>query len=181
MVPSAAGTVAIAFRDFNGMVETLKAQDLLQQEPFESPVCHGAFVLDPDGNSLSLHQRKGETERDRVIDFVGMPVQDMERARAFYEGMLGLKPGDIASAAWIEYDLPDDTALALCDVRVMGLEFQPIQAGGMALRTPDLEAVFARLKQAGHAVAEDVIETSVCHMAMVKDSEGNAFLLHRHK
>jgi Predicted enzyme related to lactoylglutathione lyase len=180
-VPSAAGTVAIAFRDFKGMVETLKAQNLLQQEPFESPVCHGAFVRDPDGNSLSLHQRKSESERDRVLDFVAVPVQDMKRARAFYEGMLGLKPDSVSGEAWTEYVLPDDTALALGDVRVMGLEFQPIQSGGVALRTPDLEAVFARLKQAGHAVAADVIETPVCHMAMVKDSEGNAFLLHRHK
>jgi predicted enzyme related to lactoylglutathione lyase len=27
-------------------------------EPFETPVCRMAFILDPDGNALCIHQRK---------------------------------------------------------------------------------------------------------------------------
>lgn len=40
------------------MVESLKAQGLLQQEAFESPVCHLAMVTDSKGNVFLLHRHK---------------------------------------------------------------------------------------------------------------------------
>jgi catechol 2,3-dioxygenase-like lactoylglutathione lyase family enzyme len=44
------------------------------------------------------------------IAFTGIPVTDMKRARAFYEGALGLKPaGEFADGVWVEYELGDDT------------------------------------------------------------------------
>lgn len=179
--PVVAGSVAIAIHDFEGMVEAMKAQGRLKQAPFESPVCHGAFVVDTEGNSLALHRRKGEPQRDRVIDFVALPVQDMARARAFYEGVLGLKPDSTSENVWTEYVLPDDSALALGDVSVMGLEFAPVTGGSVGLRTPDVEQAFAKLKAIGQTGAEEVYETPVCFMGFVKDSEGNALVLHRHK
>lgn len=181
MVPVTAGTVTIGFADFEGMVETLKAQGRLAQDPFESPVCHGAFARDTEGNNFAAHRRKGEPDRDRVLDFVALPVENMARARAFYEGVLGLVPETVQGEAWTEYVLPDDSALALGDVRVMGLEFAPMTAGSVGLRTPDVEAAFAQLKAQGHALADEVLETPVCFMGFVKDSEGNALVLHRHK
>lgn len=181
MQASSTITVGLGYRDFTGMVESLKSKDVLTHDPFESPVCHGAPFRDPDGNGLLLHQRKDEPSRDRVLDFVAVPIEDMQRARAFYEALLGLQPDNTSGDTWTEYVLPDGSALALGDVRPLGMEFKPIQVGGVALRTPDLEAVFERLKQSGHAAAPEIIDTPVCHMAMVKDSEGNVFLLHRHK
>lgn len=179
--PVQAGSVAIAYHDFTGMVSKLEALGHLKQPAFESPVCHGAFITDSEGNALALHQRKGEAERDRVLDFVALPVEDMARARAFYEGVLGLVPTTVHEAVWTEYVLPDDSALALGDVRVMGLEFAPVEGGSVGLATPDVEALFEQLKAKGHASAEAVMETPVCFMGFVKDSEGNALVLHRHK
>ena len=181
MVPVTTSTVALGIHDFEGMVETLKSQGRLFQEPFESPVCHGAFARDTEGNTFALHRRKSEPDRDRVLDFVVMPVADMARARAFYEGVLGLKPETIQGEAWAEYVLPDDSALALGDVRVMGMEFAPVTAGSVGLRTPDLEAAFAALKGQGHALADELIESPVCFMGLIMDSEGNVLVLHRHK
>lgn len=179
--PVTAGTVAIALSDLEAMVETLRDRGHLKQETFESPVCHGAFLVDSEGNSLSLHRRKGEPERDRVFDFVALPVEDMARARAFYEGVLGLVPESVSEQVWTEYVLPDDSALALGDVRVMGLEFAPVTSGAVGLRTPELAAAFERLKAAGYAQADAVMETPVCFMGFVRDSEGNSLVLHRHK
>lgn len=179
--PVLAGSVAIAFKDFEAMVERLRAQGRLKQEPFDSPVCHGGFIVDTEGNSLALHRRKGEPERDRVFDFVALPVEDMARARAFYEGTLGLAPETVHGEVWTEYVLPDDSALALGDVRVMGLEFAPVTGGSVGLHTPELEAAFEKLKAMGHAQEEALIESPVCFMGLIRDSEGNSLVLHRHK
>ena len=40
------------------------------------------------------------------IAFAGIPVTDIKRARAFYEGVLGLKPSaEFADGVWIEYEI----------------------------------------------------------------------------
>ena len=45
--------------DFDEVVAALrKAETKFRTEPFETPVCHMAIVLDPAGNSLIIHKRK---------------------------------------------------------------------------------------------------------------------------
>ncbi|MDB5095952.1 MAG: glyoxalase [Cyanobacteria bacterium RYN_339] len=179
--PVTAGSLAIAFQDFEGMVELMKQQGRLKQDAFESPGCHGAFFTDPEGNAMCLHRRKAEPARDRMIDFVVLPVEDMARARAFYEGELGLTPATVSEAMWTEYVLPDDSALALGDMRAMGIPFAPNIGGAVGFRTQALDAAFAKLKALGMASAEELLESPVCHMAFVHDPEGNELILHRHK
>jgi predicted enzyme related to lactoylglutathione lyase len=58
--PSAGGgSVALEVEDMSGAVSKLKADG---HPPFfgptETPVCHIAVVSDPDGNSITIHQRK---------------------------------------------------------------------------------------------------------------------------
>ena len=56
----------------------------------------------------------------KSIAFVGIPVTDMERARKFYEGVLGLKMSDgMGHGKWIEYAIGDDT-LAIGSVGING-------------------------------------------------------------
>ena len=44
------------------------------------------------------------------IAFIGTPVTDIKRARAFYEGVLGLKPTmESAGGMWVEYDIGNGT------------------------------------------------------------------------
>jgi hypothetical protein len=46
----------------------------------------------------------------KKIAFTGIPVTDMKRARAFYEGVLGLKvSGEFGEGVWIEYEIGPDT------------------------------------------------------------------------
>ncbi len=45
--------------DFDATITTLKAAGVeFKMEPFETPVCRMAMVLDPAGNVLIIHQRK---------------------------------------------------------------------------------------------------------------------------
>jgi catechol 2,3-dioxygenase-like lactoylglutathione lyase family enzyme len=50
------------------------------------------------------------------IAFTGIPVTDMKRARAFYEGVLGLKvSSEFGEGVWVEYEIGPDT-LAIASV-----------------------------------------------------------------
>lgn len=52
------GVVALEVADFDATVAALKAAGVkFRTEPFATPVCRMAMVLDPDGNTLCLHQR----------------------------------------------------------------------------------------------------------------------------
>ena len=55
-------------------------------------------------------------------------------------------------------------------------------AGGtIAFEVDDLPAVVADLKAKGVEFAAEGIESPVCHMAIVKDPDGNAIILHKLK
>jgi predicted enzyme related to lactoylglutathione lyase len=179
--PVVTGSVAIAVRDFEGVIASPAMAGRLTRPPFESPVCHGAFIEDSEGNRVLLHRRKAEAERDRLIDFVQLPIADMARARAFYEGLLGLEPQTVYGDGWTEYELPDGSAMALGDVAALGLAFAPVTGGSVGLAVSDLDTVFESLKAAGHALADELMETPVCHLGFVRDSEGNHLALHRRR
>jgi predicted enzyme related to lactoylglutathione lyase len=45
--------------DFDATIASLKAAGApFKMEPFETPVCHMAMVLDPAGNVIIIHKRK---------------------------------------------------------------------------------------------------------------------------
>jgi predicted enzyme related to lactoylglutathione lyase len=53
------GFVALEVDDLNAWVAELKQKHVtMVVEPFETPVCWMAEIADPDGNSITLHQRK---------------------------------------------------------------------------------------------------------------------------
>ena len=53
------GSVALEVDDFSGAMNRLRECGCtFTLEPMETPVCHMAAVLDPDGNSVMIHQRK---------------------------------------------------------------------------------------------------------------------------
>src|SRR5437773_10401482 len=57
-----------------------------------------------------------------ALAFVGIPVTDMKRARAFYEGVLGLKVSqEMMGGKWVEYSLGNNT-LSIASV---GLQWLP--------------------------------------------------------
>jgi predicted enzyme related to lactoylglutathione lyase len=55
-------TVALAVPDVREAVEDLRERGvIIVAEPLETPVCFIATVADPDGNRITLHQRKDGT------------------------------------------------------------------------------------------------------------------------
>lgn len=51
-----AGGVAFEVDDVDATVKALRARGhRVKVEPFSTPVCHMAIVLDPDGNAITLH------------------------------------------------------------------------------------------------------------------------------
>ena len=114
------------------------------------------------------------------VAFTMYPVTDMPRARAFYEEVLGLGPSSNgASSPWVEFDLPGGGCLAITTVTPN----QPsASAGGtIAFEVDDLPATIAELKAKGANFAMEGIESPVCRMAIVKDPDGNAIILHKLK
>src|SRR5262249_17363757 len=118
--------------------------------------------------------------RIKNIAFVGIPVKDIKRARAFYEGVLGLKvSGDeFADGVWVEYDIGDDT-LAIGSV---GDQWRPSPDGtSVALEVDDFEAAIKALKAANVTFDTENVESPVCRMAVIADPDGNKIIIHKLK
>ena len=116
----------------------------------------------------------------KKVAFTMYPVTDAKRARAFYEGTLGLTAGTKApNGVWTEYDLPGGGCLALFANE--GIKPSADSGGSIALEVEDLDALIARLKGEGVQFKADMIHSPVCRMAIMLDSEGNAIILHELK
>jgi predicted enzyme related to lactoylglutathione lyase len=116
----------------------------------------------------------------KKVAFTLYPVYDTERARAFYEGTLGLAVGSHSeNGVWTEYDLPGGGCLALFRTDTMS---PSADAGGtIAFEVEALDPLIDRLKAAGVVFKEEMIHSPVCRMSVILDPEGNAVLLHELK
>ncbi len=118
----------------------------------------------------------------KEIAFTCYPVLDMDRARKFYEGIIGLKPDSEPIAGeggsmWIEYTIAGGTfSLGRMD------GFVPSKDGAsIGLEVEDLDAMVKKLRDNGVKFIFEPMETPVCHMAIVEDTEGNALIVHKRK
>jgi catechol 2,3-dioxygenase-like lactoylglutathione lyase family enzyme len=110
-------------------------------------------------------------------DFVGLLVQDRDRAVTFYGETLGLRRNERAHAEWPEFETGNLTLL-LHTPEQTGVEFAPSR-GAIALRVSDVEAAKRKLEEAGVEFFDEVYDSGVCHMAFFSDPDGNALMLHR--
>lgn len=116
------------------------------------------------------------------IAFTGYPVTDIARAKAFYEGVLGLKPtasfGD-ADHSWIEYEVAGGT-LAISN---MSSElWKPSKDGpAIALEVEDFQAALAALAAAGVKPIMDPWDGPTCSLGIFQDPDGNCVVLHKRK
>lgn len=114
----------------------------------------------------------------RHVAFFVYPVTDMARARAFYEGVLGLKLAHDVEGHWLEYSIQDVT-LAITD----WLEgSQPCHTGPcMALEVAHAESTFQFMRDNGVTILKALFDTPVCRMGMIADPDGNGILIHQAK
>ena len=116
------------------------------------------------------------------ISYTGYPVTDMPRARAFYEGLLGLKTAmafEHEGRQWIEYGIGTGT-LAISNMSP-GQWLPSPDGPSVALEVADFAAAVATLRDAGVRFCLGPMDTGVCEMAIVADPDGNSLIIHRRK
>ena len=111
------------------------------------------------------------------IAFTGIPVTDIARARAFYEGILGLTPTmESAGGMWIEYDI----GAATLGIGCYGKMWQPSSEGTcVALEVDDVDAAITELKSKDVTISMEPMDSPVCRFAMICDPDGNKLIIHR--
>jgi len=116
-----------------------------------------------------------EVER---VDYIRVPVKDMDEANHFYGEVLGLERNPhLHHDDWVEYELGNVT-LAVMTPHTHDYEFTPLPPGTIALRVPDVAEARAKLEAAGVQVNE-MWDSGVCRGAGFRDPSGNPILLHR--
>jgi catechol 2,3-dioxygenase-like lactoylglutathione lyase family enzyme len=112
------------------------------------------------------------------VDYIRVPVKDIEEAKHFYGELLGL-PLDPNSPHddWVEYQAGNVT-LAVMTPHTHEYEFSPLPPGTLAFRVPDVAEAKAKLEEAGVQVNE-MWDSGLCRGAGTRDPSGNPILLHR--
>jgi predicted enzyme related to lactoylglutathione lyase len=112
--------------------------------------------------------------------FVGYPVTDEARARAFYEGLLKLESNGAVfrneEGFWFEYQVGPHT-LALASYWKADGKSGPC----LALEMENYDETVAALKKAGVVFDMETYESPVCYTCVVRDPDGNQLMIHKRK
>lgn len=113
------------------------------------------------------------------IAFTAYPATDLKRARAFYEGVLGLRPGFLgkseAEAHWIEYEIGPHTLGIGC-----APDWKPTPDGGsVSLEVEDFDEAIRVLKENGVKFRIEPFTSPMCRGAMGFDPDGNTVCIHK--
>jgi catechol 2,3-dioxygenase-like lactoylglutathione lyase family enzyme len=111
------------------------------------------------------------------VDYIRVPVTDIEEANRFYGELLGLERSpNSPSDDWVEYEVGNVT-LAVMTPHTHDYDFTALPPATIALRVPDVAAAKEKLEEAGLEVGE-VWDSGACQGAGVADPAGNRILLH---
>ena len=113
------------------------------------------------------------------VAFIGYPITDVERARKFYEGLLGLKESrnfNEGEHNWIEYDI-GGTTLALSDSWPPSGESSP----GASFEVDDFDIAIKEIKELGAEITMGPFESPVCWMAIIQDPDKHPVVIHKRK
>jgi predicted enzyme related to lactoylglutathione lyase len=116
------------------------------------------------------------------VAFFAYAVSDMQKARAFYEGTLNLKPNSEYDGSgnpnWVEYDIGSATLGIGC---APGM-FDPSPKGASAaLETEDFDEALATVKTKGIPIVMGPHDFPSCRMIVIADPDGNRITLHKRK
>ena len=111
------------------------------------------------------------------VDFVSVPAADFEAGVAFYGETLGLPRGTyLPDRGFAEFQAGNLT-LSLFRPDAIGMDGS-VTGAPIALQVEDVAAARTRLEAAGVSFDGDVTDTGVCHMAFLRDPQGNPLVLH---
>jgi predicted enzyme related to lactoylglutathione lyase len=114
-----------------------------------------------------------------ALEFTGTPVTDIKRARAFYEGLLGLKPTtESLGGQLVEYAIGKGTFTIGC----LGEAFKPSPDGTfVAFEVDNLDAAITQLKTQGVKFAMKATDLPTSRFAMIFDPDENKIMIHKRK
>ena len=111
------------------------------------------------------------------VDYIRVPVTDIDAANHFYGELLGLKRNpNSPDDDWVEYEIGNVT-LVVMTPHTHDYAFAPLPPATIALRVPDVAQAKAALESAGLEVGE-VWDSGACQGVGVSDPAGNRILLH---
>jgi catechol 2,3-dioxygenase-like lactoylglutathione lyase family enzyme len=110
------------------------------------------------------------------IAFTMYPVSDLPRALAFYRDGLGLRPTEVATDFWTEFDVAGAT-FGIGNFEQVGT---PGLAQSLALEVADLDGYRKTLADRGVETTEPH-DLKFCRISVVRDPDGNQVWLHERK
>jgi predicted enzyme related to lactoylglutathione lyase len=114
------------------------------------------------------------------IAFTGYPVTEIDRARAFYEGILRLEPSrtfESPNGHWIEYDLGPST-FAISNMSKE--DWKPSHDGpAVAFEVEDFDSAVEAFRANGVKTVVEPFDTPVCRMTIISDPDGNSITIHK--
>jgi len=128
----------------------------------------------------SSQQSRKPPDMIKEVAFVGYPISDVARARAFDENSLGLKLSEEhtfeGGKVWIKHDIAG-VSLALSDTWQHSGESGP----SIALEVDETDQTLAGLISSGAPGYLQKIESPLCWLAVVGGPDGNALTIHQRK
>lgn len=117
----------------------------------------------------------------KEIAYVTYAVVNVPKARNFYEKILGLKPSSVwegEGMLFVEYEIGPHTLA----IGKGADNFKPGLTGAtVALEVDDFDKMIKKLKKHKIKFLLKPHETSMCHMAIIKDPDGNQLMMHKRK
>ena len=110
------------------------------------------------------------------IAFTMYPVSDLERAVAFYRDVLGLRPTEVRTDFWAEFEV----AGATFGIGSFPQAGTPGTAQSLTFEVADLDGYRKTLTERGVEAGEPH-QLQFCRIRMVKDPDGNSVWLHERK
>jgi len=117
----------------------------------------------------------------KEFSFVAYATTDVPRARAFYEGVLGLKPINVwesPESAFIEYEVGPNTLA----IGKGAPNFKPGKLGAtVALEVDDIDAALKELTEKNVKFLMKSYDGPVCTMFLIEDPDLNQIMIHKRK
>lgn len=113
----------------------------------------------------------------KEMAFVAYSVRDVPKAIEFYRDVIGLKPSDMFSEYWAEFDVGNVT-FGIGNGESMGII--PGSSFSATFEVDDLVSMRERLAATSVPVTE-IMDSPMCTSFFVTDPEGNRFGLHQRK
>jgi predicted enzyme related to lactoylglutathione lyase len=111
------------------------------------------------------------------LAFIAYSVRDVPRAITFYRDVIGLKPGDMFSDKWAEFDVGNST-FGIGNGESFGI--MPGTQFSATFEVDNLSAMRVQLVAKNVPVTE-IMDGEICGSFFVTDPEGNRFGLHHRK